>query len=526
MIKLIFYVNILIPFLSSIYSQFHNIGDSSNPLSFGGNYTSFGECPWLCSIYNKLEYLCGSSLVTNQYVVTAAHCVLKKESTFTIPAKYISIYAGVYDLNDLFQDSVEIIQAQEVKVHPNWDTSSERYDADLALIKMSTVVHFSDYIQKIPLPAVSFINENQKGFVVGYGVSEVNSFHENKPRKIKIPIADVEGCYQNHGVFSFIKSRDSFCAGKVGVVPCNGDSGSSFYHIENSSPILLGIVSVGIQDGNKKCKNNTYVLFTDVFKFVDWIKKEVGSGYLIANKKNSSIYWKPNDAFCEYVNENGYRCTLRGVRSQQNDIKITGVHGTHEKDQSDNDVVKIWIIEQEAKFIPEMSNVVEKFKNIHDLRIWTCGLKFIERSKLSIFAQKLRVLDFFNNYIEEIPQNAFDDLLRLEELKILNNRIKHLPENLFYNLKNLKYFFAENNEIEELPARLFNETQIIVVSMKNNNLMNISVDFRNLKNVKVIDLQQNTCISQCLGFYCGRMSVDEMQEEIQQKCQKIYSIGA
>ena len=214
-----------------------------------------------------------------------------------------------------------------------------------------------------------------------------------------------------------------------------------------------------------------------------------------------------------------YRCTLRGVRSRQNDVKITGVHGTHKEDQNDDDVVKIWIIEQEAKFIPEMSEVAEKFKNIHDLRIWTCGLKFIERSKLAIFATKLRVLDFFNNYIEEIPQDAFDDLLRLEELKILNNRVKHLPENLFHNLKNLKYFFAENNEIEELPANIFNETQIMVVSMKNNNLRKISVDFRTLKNIIVIDFHQNKCISQCLGHYCGKMTVDEMQQQILQNCQ-------
>ena len=120
----------------------------------------------------------------------------------------------------MFLDSVEIIHAQEVKIHPNWDTSDERYDADIALIKMAKVIEFSDYIQRIPLPASSFIIENQKGFVVGYGISEIHSFHENKPRKIKIPIADVEGCYQNHGVFSSIKSRDSFCAGEIGKVPC------------------------------------------------------------------------------------------------------------------------------------------------------------------------------------------------------------------------------------------------------------------------------------------------------------------
>ena len=215
-----------------------------------------------------------------------------------------------------------------------------------------------------------------------------------------------------------------------------------------------------------------------------------------------------------------YRCTLRGVRSTKNDVRITGIHGAHKDDKDDNDVVKIWIIEQEAKFIPEMSKIVEKFKNIHDLRIWTCGLKFIERSKLAIFAKKLRVVDFFNNHIEEIPEDAFDDLLRLEELKILNNRVKHLPEKLFHNLKNLKYFFAENNEIEELPPRFFINTQIAVVSLKNNLLKRIFVDFRRLPNVNIIDLNQNTCISQCLGHYCGKMSVAEMQKEIREKCSK------
>jgi len=215
-----------------------------------------------------------------------------------------------------------------------------------------------------------------------------------------------------------------------------------------------------------------------------------------------------------------YRCTLRGVRSTKNDVRITGIHGAHKDDKDDNDVVKIWIIDQEAKFIPEMSEIVEKFKNIHDLRIWTCGLKFIERSKLAIFAKKLRVVDFFNNHIEEIPEDAFDDLLRLEELKILNNRVKHLPEKLFHNLKNLKYFFAENNEIEEIPSRFFINTQITVVNMTNNLLKRIFVDFRRLPNVNVIDLNQNTCISQCLGHYCGKMSVAEMQREIREKCSK------
>jgi hypothetical protein len=34
----------------------------------------------------------------------------------------------------------------------------------------------------------------------------------------------------------------------------------------------------------------------------------------------------------------------------------------------------------------------------------------------------------------------------------------------------------------------------------------------------VIDLNQNECMSKCLGHYCERVSVIDMQREIEIKC--------
>jgi len=50
-------------------------GDSSNPLSIGGTYIPHGECPWLCPLLQELpgkkpQYFCGTSLITNQHVLT------------------------------------------------------------------------------------------------------------------------------------------------------------------------------------------------------------------------------------------------------------------------------------------------------------------------------------------------------------------------------------------------------------------------------------------------------------------------
>ena len=56
-----------------------------------------------------------------------------------------------------------------------------------------------------------------------------------------------------------------------------GDSGSSFYLIENSLPVLIGVVSSGIKRLKIPCKIENYAMFTDVFKFKNWIESTIKS---------------------------------------------------------------------------------------------------------------------------------------------------------------------------------------------------------------------------------------------------------
>lgn len=53
--------------------------DSLENKIVGGSETSLGEYPWIALFKyikgNKIQYACSGSLVNEQYVVTAAHCV-------------------------------------------------------------------------------------------------------------------------------------------------------------------------------------------------------------------------------------------------------------------------------------------------------------------------------------------------------------------------------------------------------------------------------------------------------------------
>lgn len=76
-------------------------------------------------------------------------------------------------------------------------------------------------------------------------------------------------------------------------------------------------MSIGISGTTEKpCNDETYALFADVTKYVEWIKKSVGSGFLL-NFENSDAdedmdfdnrdtMWKDKEAFCEYKVDDGF----------------------------------------------------------------------------------------------------------------------------------------------------------------------------------------------------------------------------
>lgn len=152
-------------------------------------------------------------------LITAAHCIHFKDRD-PIPASNLVIYTGTYNLDHKNNQSVQKFTVMFHKIHPNWNADSERYDADIGLIKLCGTVLFSDHVQVISLPTDSFVKKGLSGFVVGYGVSENRTDYEIMPRRVKIPIVDDDECLNNHPIFQKILSRDTFCAGKKGAVAC------------------------------------------------------------------------------------------------------------------------------------------------------------------------------------------------------------------------------------------------------------------------------------------------------------------
>lgn len=110
----------------------------------GGENTAVATWGWAVSLLVGGSYLCGGSIVSNLWIITAAHCV----SGFR--ASQISVYAGSVFRFTGTQSSV----GSHVIVHPNYNPST--FVNDIAMIRLDSPFSMSDpFISTICLPTIN-----------------------------------------------------------------------------------------------------------------------------------------------------------------------------------------------------------------------------------------------------------------------------------------------------------------------------------------------------------------------------------
>lgn len=110
--------------------------------------------------------------------------------------------------------------------------------------------------------------------------------------------------------------------------------------------------------------------------------------------------------------------------------------------------------------------------------------------------EKLIDLKLDKNEIDMILSDTFWDLRSLQWLSIRNNRLKALTDNLIWRLPNLKWFTVDNNFIAVLHDNLFSRNpDLELISMKDNQLKEITFDFQHFNKLRFVDFGGNTCIN-------------------------------
>ena len=130
------------------------------------------------------------------------------------------------------------VGVKNVKVHDDWNTKTDSYDADIAILTLAENVQFTRYIQPICLiDHYSSLINIQKGYAVGYGTSEDKTkIHENILKCIEIPFDNNnENCFYSRHSLVNLSSNRTFCGGnRDGTGVCSGDSGNGLFVVHNS----------------------------------------------------------------------------------------------------------------------------------------------------------------------------------------------------------------------------------------------------------------------------------------------------
>ncbi|NWX50956.1 ACRO protein, partial [Steatornis caripensis] len=132
----------------------------------GGTDAQPGAWPWIVSIQDPSEagtgHICGGSLISSQWVLTAAHCFIE--------AKYITMWRVVVGTTRLIQlgPEAQVRNIKRVIVHEQYSNITEKND--IALVELNQPVQCGYSIQLACVADASLrVSELQTCYVSGWG---------------------------------------------------------------------------------------------------------------------------------------------------------------------------------------------------------------------------------------------------------------------------------------------------------------------------------------------------------------------
>ncbi|KAH0624897.1 hypothetical protein JD844_032792 [Phrynosoma platyrhinos] len=230
----------------------------------GGSDAQEGAWPWVISLDFNARPTCGGSLVSNEWLVSAAHCVYGRNLK---PSQWKAVL-GMHNNLNLSNPQTVIREIDEIIINPHYNKRTK--DSDIALIHLQFRVNYTDYIQPICFPEKNktfFPGTNC--FIAGWGKTTHQGSVANILQEAEVPLIAHNKCQQLMPEYTI--TENMLCAGydEGGIDSCQGDSGGPLMCQENEKWLLAGVTSFGYQCGLPHRPG----IYVNVSKYVDWLKK-------------------------------------------------------------------------------------------------------------------------------------------------------------------------------------------------------------------------------------------------------------
>ncbi|KAK9759200.1 Trypsin [Popillia japonica] len=236
-----------------------NAADDPETRILGGYDVETYKYPWFVALKRMDIVHCGGTLISDNFVVTAAHCFNKflkaVESGFMKVEDIFTPVLGAYNICQ-HEDTQREFKIKAIHIHEKYQ--KEKHFNDIALVELNEP---ATNFEKCDLPnkAISEDERPKEVFVAGFGDLEWTTIARSMLNKQQ---ADGKAL------------QNAFCAGYLSgsADTCRGDSGGPLFVVDSSGgSTLIGIISFGFQCGTP----NTLGVYTDVSMFLDWLTSKI-----------------------------------------------------------------------------------------------------------------------------------------------------------------------------------------------------------------------------------------------------------
>ncbi len=241
---------------------------NERPKIVGGKPAAPNEYPWQASLVvswiadASQAHFCGGSIYNNQWIVTAAHCLVGLE------AADVHVVAGT----NFLSSGVQRVNATRLIVHDGYNDLSK--DEDIALVELKTPLLLGTAMQQIPVlePAAedALLVKDKMLTVTGWGATTEGGAAVKDLQEVDVPFVTREVCNDPLSYSSRV-TDNMICAGKAvgGQDSCQGDSGGPLIYRGADAPALL----VGVVSWGEGCaRPGLYGVYTRISRYADWIR--------------------------------------------------------------------------------------------------------------------------------------------------------------------------------------------------------------------------------------------------------------
>ncbi|KYB29441.1 hypothetical protein TcasGA2_TC031984 [Tribolium castaneum] len=246
-------------------------------LIVNGRKAKGGEHPWQVAIYRNNKFICGGALISENLILTAAHCVRYENREANVDEFTVGVGKNSIRLDDTSDVHAQFSGLQDIIVPKQFNGLYTNLLADIALLvsKKNFTISFS--VQPVCLDWANSINltHNSKGYISGWGYTAEGTKPADDLQELEVSIVSNQDCSQllTEELKPFL-TFDKICAGDPthNASACNGDAGGPLVVKHNGRFYINGIVSSAEADHTSgRCRSDQYGLFIKVSEYQSFI---------------------------------------------------------------------------------------------------------------------------------------------------------------------------------------------------------------------------------------------------------------